>query len=491
MNKLKALMYGMGFGAGLMYLYDPQNGTRRRTQLRDRYQSSRTNSMTMYGKARRDLDNRVQGVRSMTGSHFQNEPVDDSVLIERVRSNLGTFMSNTRLINLEVQDGTVILSGPVESNSEAALLTRVAMMPGVKSVRNRLDPRTPEGNLPALMVGSTGGGMKGEWSPGIRMLAGGAGGMLFLTGMMRGGLMGSVRSVMGLGLLARGVYNKQLGDLLGMNPQEGAVDVTKSIVVNAPVEEVFEFWKNYENFPRFMRNIEEIRRLDGNRSHWVVRGPAGSHVEWDAETTQLVPNDTIAWHSVEGSEVMTQGSVRFSPAANGGTAINVRMSYTPPAGVLGHTIASVLGSDPKHEMDEDLARFKSLIEEGKTTTEGKTVHREEFQGGRQTTTSWDTGISETGSAGKPGKSEEQRLRYEHTYGEGEHSNPAHTGAGEDQGLFEGGTHSHDLHAQGPHSQEMHSQGTDPAKRLSGEMDSEQEPPLTKPGDEPRKRKPQA
>jgi uncharacterized membrane protein len=100
-------------------------------------------------------------------------------------------------------------------------------------------------------------------------------------------------------------------------------------------------------------------------------------VEWDAVITEWVPNETIAWESVEGSTVETGGRVRFRATPEGSTEINVRMYYKPPAGRLGHTVASLLGTDPKRAMDADMVRLKSLLEEGKTRAKEERVHLEE------------------------------------------------------------------------------------------------------------------
>jgi uncharacterized membrane protein len=129
-----------------------------------------------------------------------------------------------------------------------------------------------------------------------------------------------------------------------------------------------------------MSHVRDVRRTDGDRWHWVVAGPAGAPVEWEAEQTTFVPNQLIAWRSVPGSLVDQVGSVRFEPTLAGGTRLGVRLSYTPPAGAVGHAIAALFGADPRQAMDDDLARFKSLMEEGKTTAHAETVTRERLAG---------------------------------------------------------------------------------------------------------------
>jgi uncharacterized membrane protein len=112
-----------------------------------------------------------------------------------------------------------------------------------------------------------------------------------------------------------------------------------------------------------MSKVRDVH-VAGNRSHWVVRGPAGIAVEWTSEVVRIEPNALIAWRSTPDSEVKHEGEVRFEPE-NGGTRVTVRMRYVPPAGALGHAVASLFGADPKSEMDEDLMRMKTLIETGR------------------------------------------------------------------------------------------------------------------------------
>jgi uncharacterized membrane protein len=136
---------------------------------------------------------------------------------------------------------------------------------------------------------------------------------------------------------------------------------------NAPVEHVYAFWTLYENFPRFMEHVREVRKGADDQSHWVVSGPAGVSVTFDVMVTKRVPNQVVAWKTLPGSPIQHAGIVHFMRNGQGGTTVDIKMSYNPVIGGLGHSIATLLGADPKHVLDDDLVRFKSLIEEGKTT----------------------------------------------------------------------------------------------------------------------------
>lgn len=159
------------------------------------------------------------------------------------------------------------------------------------------------------------------------------------------------------------------------------IEIQKSIIINAPVSEVFSFWRNFSNFPQFMSNLIEVRDLGNGRSHWVAKGPANVPVEWDAVITQSTPNQVLAWQSEAGSLVSNSGRVHFQQI-NNSTQVNIRLSYRPPAGAIGHAVARLFGADPKSEMDEDLERLKTLLETGQTKVGGETVTRGQVETGR-------------------------------------------------------------------------------------------------------------
>jgi uncharacterized membrane protein len=139
------------------------------------------------------------------------------------------------------------------------------------------------------------------------------------------------------------------------------VDIQKTFFVDAPVEQVYDFWTDYENFPRFMSNVREVQDLGGGRSHWVVSGPGGVPIEWDSVLTEEIPGETIAWRSRPGSMLENAGAVRFSPQGEG-TRVDLRLCYNPPAGGAGQAVAELLGADPRAKLNEDLGRLKALLE---------------------------------------------------------------------------------------------------------------------------------
>lgn len=146
------------------------------------------------------------------------------------------------------------------------------------------------------------------------------------------------------------------------------VIVEDAITIYRPVSEVYSYWRNLENLPRFMEHLEEVQVTDRFHSRWVARGPLGVLVEWDAEIINDIPPTLLSWKSVGSADVVSAGSVRFKPSGEHATQVQVKLQYDPPAGKLGATVAWLFGEDPQHQIAEDLRRFKQLLETGEIST---------------------------------------------------------------------------------------------------------------------------
>jgi uncharacterized membrane protein len=138
--------------------------------------------------------------------------------------------------------------------------------------------------------------------------------------------------------------------------------VDERITIARRPEEVFEFWRDLANLPRFLSHLERVDVIDGRHSHWVVQGPAGMHVEWDAELINEIRPDLLAWRSLPGADVASAGSVQFRPLGPNETELRVRMQYAPPAGRAGAAVARLLGDAPESMLRTDLRRLKSILE---------------------------------------------------------------------------------------------------------------------------------
>jgi len=382
MNRLTSTLYTLGLGAGIMYFYDPDWGARRRSLLRDRAVAVVNELDDMVEKGVDDARNRTRGLLAEARSMVSREQPPDWIVEERARAELGRVVRFPGAIEVSAHEGHLTLSGPVLKSDLEHLLARMAAVRGVKHVENNLQVHASREGVPGLQGNPRPREerpelMQENWSPATRLLTSTGGTALGLYGLSRGGLRGALVGVLGLGLALRGVTNLPPRRLFGYGGGRQAVEVQKAVNINVPAERVYELWSNFTNFPRFMAHVREVRDLGEGRSHWKVAGPAGSTAEWDAVITKDVPHRVLAWKSVPGEPVKSAGIVRFDPNPDGSTRVTVRLAYNPPAGAVGHAVASLFGADPKTAMDEDLVRLKSLLETGKTTAEGQEVRRED------------------------------------------------------------------------------------------------------------------
>ena len=200
-----------------------------------------------------------------------------------------------------------------------------------------------------------------------------AGPWLLLGGLRNRSFGGLGLALLGGTLLYRGatahcpVYYR-LG-LSSADPKRGPIRVQKSIGIARPPAEVYAFFRKFENLPRFMKHLQEVRENDKRFSHWVANGPAGTSVEWDAELTQDQENTLISWRSLPGAQVTNSGTVRFEEApAERGTIGHVELSYAPPAGPLGAAVAALFGEAPGQQIEGDLRRLRNIVEAGEIPT---------------------------------------------------------------------------------------------------------------------------
>lgn len=360
---------GAGVGAACMYLIDPNLGARRRAVIRDKLVSGGHRTVNGLAASRRDFAHRARGVWAGT-HHWFERGVPDHILVERVRARLGRHVSHPHAIDVEAEGGCVTLWGKILKREVGPLMRAVGKVPGVRQIENVLEQHETAGNIPSLQGSSARPGdlpdfVQRNWSPATRTLVGSIGSALAAYGASRRDSVGTLLGVAGAGLAMRAATNLEATRLVGAGGGRRAVDIQKSIHINAAVSSVFDFWSHFENFPHFMRNVREVRTTSvEGQSHWTVIGPGHVLVEFDAVITKYIPNECLAWKTVEGSPVAHAGIVRFEPDAAGGTRLQIRFSYNPPGGAIGHAFALLFGNDPKTKMDQDLARMKTLIETG-------------------------------------------------------------------------------------------------------------------------------
>jgi uncharacterized membrane protein len=373
---------GAATGAALMYWLDPLGGRRRRAQLANTLRHVSHQTREAIGLTARDLAHRSGGLVCGAWSRLAHREVSDEVLVERVRSQLGRICSHPGSIEVVARQGHVELRGRILAGELKRVLAGVFRVAGVKDVTNLLTVHEEKGRIPELQGGTPPSSrfawLQETWSPTARLFAGLAGLGLVRFGLRHRSSWSLPAGVAGGTLFIRAITNLDLRRLTGIGARQRAIDLDKTIHIAVPVGEVYAFWNEPENFSRFMSHVREVRRVgSGLRYHWEVSGPAGIPFSWEAEVTGAKKDRFLSWRSRPGSIVRQAGIVRFD-GEDGGTRIQVRMSYNPPGGAVGHAFARILGVDPKRQMDDDLVRLKSLLEQGKATGATETVTREEL-----------------------------------------------------------------------------------------------------------------
>jgi len=200
------------------------------------------------------------------------------------------------------------------------------------------------------------------------------GGAMVLSGLSQRSLRGVLTALAGGGLIYQGANQKstikQVESAIGLDQ---AIRVEKTVTINRPAAELYSFWRDFENLPKFMKHLQSVVVKDDRHSHWVASAPMGQSIEWDAVIMNDEPNHLIAWASEEGADVENSGFVRFKPATGDrGTEVKVVMEYNPPGGALAAAIAKLFGEEPEQQIGDELNRFKQLMEAGEiATTKGQ------------------------------------------------------------------------------------------------------------------------
>ncbi|MBD1823345.1 SRPBCC family protein [Cyanobacteria bacterium FACHB-DQ100] len=202
------------------------------------------------------------------------------------------------------------------------------------------------------------------------------GSAMVLFGLQKRSLRGVLTAIAGGSLAYHGAtaeksLTDKVSDAVGLNK---AMKVEKTVTINKPAEELYSYWRNFENLPTFMKHVKSITVSEGGkRSHWVANAPLGQEVEWDADLIKDEPNHLIAWASIEGADVDNSGFVRFTPApGDRGTEVKVVMEYEIAGGRLTAALAKLFGEEPEQQVGDELRRFKQLMEAGEiATTEGQ------------------------------------------------------------------------------------------------------------------------
>lgn len=314
------------FGALVMYLLDPERGAGRRAAAAGAVRDVSRETRQTLGEAVQDLTHRAGAADVFHASDREF----DAAGAHRADS------AGARATGLVPQGLGSILSKP------ASAITTVA-----QELRKR------------------------SWDPKVRNAAMWGSGALGLFGLatrrtpltVAAGLAGA--AVMTRSAAAQSGQKRAdrgAGTGADMGPTN-EVEIEKTIRIDATPERVYDMFADYENFPRYMANVLEVRDLGANLSHWRIKGPAGSRFEWDSVLTEQARPHRLSWRTVPGGEIEHRGEVWLDPISTG-TRATVRMTYMPPAGAIGHALATLLGKNPAAQLEDDLQRLKTLLERG-------------------------------------------------------------------------------------------------------------------------------
>jgi len=312
---------------------------------------------------------------------FDHESPTDYVLEQRVHTALGRVVSHPSAVEVSAKDGAVFLSGWILAEEAEDVAKAVPSIEGVKDFTSYLHTTDRPEHISALQGGIRRRHvpelLQQRWSPTSRVLAGCAGLGLALYGRRRWRSMRNPVTAVGALLLARSVLNRPWAEVVGTERSMG-IRIQKTIYIAATPAELYQFWNDPENYPKAFPHVREVIRLEDDIYQWQLLGLAGKPLKWTGSIVRRIPEKLIEWRSGPGSAVENHGVVHLEPGKNGQTRMQIQMSYQPPAGLLGHAFAALLGFDPKSLLDQDFIPLKTLFETGATKVHGREVTKSEL-----------------------------------------------------------------------------------------------------------------
>lgn len=368
MSQINALLTGAALGAGTMFFFDPRLGNRRRKLLADQFTRLSHETAEGLDAAWRDLKNRAYGTAAETRAMVRSDHASDDVICQRVRSKAGRILSHPAALEVDVSDGHVILSGPVLADEADPLVSAIRWVRGVRSVECRLDCHERSTSHPALQgegrrAGNWGNQVTSNWAPATRLLAGATGGLLLANCMMSRSASGWLGGTFGMALLMRATGNLDWGRTFGVTGGRRSIDIVKTIEIQAPIEVVFEFFADPQNYARITDAFTNIESLGDDRYAKEMQ-VAGTAFRFEERFTHCESPTLLEVASEPGSMLQYMKHFQFDPT-EGGTRVQVLFSYNPPGGVLAHAAAAALGFDPKTLLDNLMMRAKTFLETGK------------------------------------------------------------------------------------------------------------------------------
>ena len=356
----RGLLKGLAVGAAGMYFLDPQFGATRRSKVKDQFVHAGSDYGKLWEKGSSDLANRLKGQAFEAKGLLTGEPTDDATVENRVRSAAGHLLSDAGGLHVESRDGVVTLSGTVRPGEPDLLVPAAEKVRGVRSVEAHLTtagdpvPHRPQHGLAANLP-------TGQLTHAARLGLATAGVGLLGRAVLRRGPFMLPLGALGVALFQKGRRGGRVEDLLGLSDGPRAIQVDKTIQIDAPREQVYEFLLDTERSRRFFPAHWEVEDLGDGHSRWGTTF-AGASLTCEEVVTEQVENEKVAWQSTPDSLVQYEGVARFEPEG-GGTRVSVHLSWNPPGGSLGEIAARAFGMDPKSLLDEGLKRCKMHLED--------------------------------------------------------------------------------------------------------------------------------
>jgi uncharacterized membrane protein len=369
MNRLCNFATSVGFGAGLMYFFDPIVGKRRRSLLIDQFNHALHKVNDAADTTLRDVSNRTYGtIAEMRGNFFVDDDVSDDVVVSRARSKMGRYVSHPAAVEIAAHNGIVTLGGPILAHEVDHLLCAAKTVRGVRDIVNRLDVHETAENFPALQGGRSRRGEPAElnqayWTPTTRVTLGGLGTMLMLNCAIKRTPTAILFGTGGFFMFLRALTNLEAKRLLGIRGRRG-IDIQKTITIDRPVEDVFNLLADPHRYPEFTDSVSSTKDLGQGRIQKTMVGPAGAELTLTERITRREPNEFVAKRSEPDSPIQYAIRMWFIPQGDSRTKVQIQATYNPPGGVLTHAAASIAGFDFKTVLDDIMLRAKSYLETG-------------------------------------------------------------------------------------------------------------------------------
>ncbi len=378
---------GVAVTTGLAYLFDPESGQRRRQSLRDQCTSTARRVSDGVRVKTYDLTHKLNSVSSRLKSKLSRDKTTDPALTKRVYAALWRGLPHPGAIHVVAHEGHVILYGDIGPAEHRHAVEIVRSVEGVREVSDHLGEKAavPEGReglttvKRAMLTVRQFPMLKETWSPPTRVFSGVTAGALLAWAATHRNPVGALTGVAGAALLLRSGANVPFRRML--RPARREIAVNKVIEVNAPLAAVFGLLADYENFPAFMRSARSVKRIADDQSRWTLSGPGGAAHDWDSRTTLNRPHEVLAWRSISDGAVGHTGIIRFAALAGDRTRLNIQLTYSASGKSRGDVLAELLGPDPRHEVEADLARMKIFLETGASARRGGDVPEQAVSAG--------------------------------------------------------------------------------------------------------------